>query len=39
MEGVVHFIQNRWLELVELIGSPPKTDLFFKLQSHAIRGT
>ena len=39
MEGVVHFIQNRRLELMELIGSPPKPDLFFKLQPHAVRST
>ena len=35
VQGVVHLIKNRWLELVQFVGAPPETDLLFKLKTDA----
>ena len=31
VQGVIHLIEHRWFELVQLIGAPPNADLFKQL--------
>ena len=36
VQGVIHFIQHRWLELMQFIGAPPQPNFLFKLQPQAL---
>ena len=33
MEGGINFVQDRRLELVQLVGAPPQANLFLQLQA------
>ena len=36
MKGGIHFIENRWFELMQLIGPPPEPNLLFELLTQVI---